>query len=294
MAIISMDKKRDAAVVLDYGGFSFFKSPIDLADPVIMGVLNVTPDSFSDGGSHWTRDMAVERGLEMIHQGAEFIDVGGESTRPGASDVPEKEQLSRVIPVIEALKRHTSARISVDTSSAVVMEAAYNAGAELINDVRALQRPGAIEVCARLPIPVCLMHMQGQPSSMQNNPAYNDVTKQVTSFLQERIKECERAGIDRGRIIIDPGFGFGKSLAHNLSLLKHLKRFKQFGMPLLVGLSRKSMVGQVLDKPVEHRMIGSVAVAVIAALNGANIIRVHDVAETVEALKMTQAVMGAE
>ncbi|MBV1881128.1 MAG: dihydropteroate synthase [Pseudomonadales bacterium] len=257
-----------------------------------MGVLNVTPDSFSDGGRHLAVQSAVTRGLEVIEQGASFVDVGGESTRPGAAPVTTEEELRRVIPVIEALKRQTSALISVDTSTARVMSEAYQAGADLINDVRALRCDGALEVCSAMPIPVCLMHMQGEPGSMQNDPIYEDVVSDVALFLEERIRICEEAGVDRRRIIIDPGFGFGKTLMHNLSLLKNLEKFKQLGLPVLVGMSRKSMVGQVLKKPVENRVIGSVAAAVIAAMNGASIIRVHDVKQTVDAIKMTRAVMG--
>ncbi|MBL4868549.1 MAG: dihydropteroate synthase [Pseudomonadales bacterium] len=289
-----MDKQNETATVSDCSGFSYFKRLFDLTEPAVMGVLNVTPDSFSDGGRHLAIDSAVGRGLEMAEQGAIFIDVGGESTRPGAAPVATDEELARVIPVIEALKRQTTALISIDTSSAKVMEEAYSSGADLINDVRALRQHEALEVCAKLPIPVCLMHMQGEPGSMQDNPSYENVTNQVLYYLKERIKVCERAGINKNRLIIDPGFGFGKSLAHNLSLLKNLREFKQIGVPLLVGMSRKRMIGEVLEKPVEQRMVGSVAVAVIAAMNGASIIRVHDVAETVEAIKMTQAVIEAK
>jgi len=289
-----MDKQNETATVSDCSGFSYFKRLFDLTETAVMGVLNVTPDSFSDGGRHLAIDSAVERGLEMAEQGAIFIDVGGESTRPGAAPVATDEELARVIPVIEALKRQTTALISIDTSSAKVMEEAYSSGADLINDVRALRQHEALEVCAKLPIPVCLMHMQGEPGSMQDNPSYENVTNQVLYYLKERIKVCERAGINKNRLIIDPGFGFGKSLAHNLSLLKNLREFKQIGVPLLVGMSRKRMIGEVLEKPIEQRMVGSVAVAVIAAMNGASIIRVHDVAETVEAIKMTQAVIEAK
>ena len=288
-----MDKQDSAAAVLNCSGFSFFEGKLKVGKPAVMGVLNVTPDSFSDGGKHLSLGAAVERGLEMVEQGALFIDVGGESTRPGAALVSEEEELLRVLPVIDSLKRQASVLVSVDTSSPVVMQASYDAGVDLINDVRALRRPGAIEVCAKLPVPVCLMHMQGEPESMQNAPTYRNVMEQVIAFLKWRIEECEAGGVSQNRIIVDPGFGFGKSLEHNLSLLKHLKEFELFGAPILVGMSRKTMVGQVLDKTVDQRMIGSLAAAVVAVTNGANIIRVHDVAETVEAIKMTSAVMEA-
>jgi len=288
-----MDKQDSAAAVLNCSGFSFFEGKLKVGEPAVMGVLNVTPDSFSDGGKHLSLGAAVERGLEMVEQGALFIDVGGESTRPGAALVSEEEELLRVLPVIDSLKRQASVLVSVDTSSPVVMQASYDAGVDLINDVRALRRPGAIKVCAKLPVPVCLMHMQGEPESMQNAPTYRNVMEQVIAFLKWRIEECEAGGVSQNRIIVDPGFGFGKSLEHNLSLLKHLKEFELFGAPILVGMSRKTMVGQVLDKTVDQRMIGSLAAAVVAVTNGANIIRVHDVAETVEAIKMTSAVMEA-
>lgn len=266
---------------------------VDLTHPVVMGILNVTPDSFSDGGRFSDLGRALEHALRMVEEGAAIIDVGGESTRPGSAEVSSKEELTRVVPVIEHLAPRIPVPISVDTSKPVVMRAAVEAGAGMINDVYALRREDAVETAARLGVPVCLMHMQGEPKSMQQQPVYQDVVNEVYGFLQERMAACMAAGIKRERIVIDPGFGFGKSLAHNLSLLKHLDQFSPLEVPLLAGMSRKSMVGAVLDVPLDGRLIGSVTAAVIAAQRGASILRVHDVSETVQALRMVRAVDSA-
>lgn len=266
---------------------------VDLTHPVVMGILNVTPDSFADGGRFSDLGRALEHALRMVEEGAAIIDVGGESTRPGSAEVSSKEELTRVVPVIEHLAPRIPVPISVDTSKPVVMRAAVEAGAGMINDVYALRREDAVETAARLGVPVCLMHMQGEPKSMQQQPVYQDVVNEVYGFLQERMAACMAAGIKRERIVIDPGFGFGKSLAHNLSLLKHLDQFSPLEVPLLAGMSRKSMVGAVLDVPLDGRLIGSVTAAVIAAQRGASILRVHDVSETVQALRMVRAVDSA-
>jgi dihydropteroate synthase len=271
---------------LDCGGKS-----LRLDRPQIMGVLNITPDSFSDGGKFIGREAAIEHALAMVAAGAAIIDIGGESTRPGAAEVSVEDELARVIPVIEALNGSIPAIISIDTSRPEVMAAAVAAGAGLINDVRALQAPGAVETVAELSVPVCLMHMQGQPRTMQHNPQYDDVVEDVYGFLMQRVEHCERHGIPRRRLLLDPGFGFGKSLQHNLRLLAHLERFHQTGLPLLVGMSRKSMLGMILDKPVEERLYGSLALAAIAAWQGAQVIRVHDVAETADVVRVVAAVL---
>jgi dihydropteroate synthase len=267
--------------------------PLDLTRPRVMGILNVTPDSFSDGGRFVRREQAVAQALRMVEQGAAIIDIGGESTRPGAAEVPVGEELARVIPLIEALWPELPVPISVDTSKPEVMLAAAAAGAGMINDVYALRRDGALEAAAESGLPVCLMHMLGEPRTMQSEPHYGDVVAAVKVFLRERMDACEAAGICRDRLLLDPGFGFGKTLAHNLSLLKHLEEFHQLDAPLLVGMSRKSMIGQVLDASLEARLYGSVAVATLAAQQGAQLIRVHDVQATVEALKMVAAVSCA-
>jgi len=259
-----------------------------------MGILNITPDSFSDGGRFYDRQQALAQARAMVEEGAAIIDIGGESTRPGAAPVSEQQELDRVIPVLEAIASELDVVISVDTSTPAVMRQAEQSGAGLINDVRALQRPGALEYAASSALPVCLMHMQGQPDHMQNQPAYSDVVAEVIGFLQARVAACEAAGIERQRLLLDPGFGFGKTLQHNLALLKHLQRCTAPGLPLLVGLSRKSMIGAILDKPVEQRLHGSVAAALLAAQQGAAIIRVHDVAATVDALDILQAVTATE
>ena len=255
--------------------------------PRVMGILNVTPDSFSDGGRYLDPGAAVERAWRMVEEGADIIDVGGESTRPGAAPVPPEEELRRVVPVIEAVAAKLPVPVSVDTSKPEVMGAAVAAGAGLVNDVRALRAPGALEAAAELGVPVCLMHMQGEPRTMQRAPAYRDVVAEVRAFLLERVAACEAAGIPRERILIDPGFGFGKTLEHNLALMRRLDAFVETGLPVLVGVSRKSMIGALLgDAPVERRLHGSVAAAVVAACKGAAIVRVHDVAPTVEALRV--------
>lgn len=266
---------------------------LDLAHPLVMGILNVTPDSFSDGGKFIDASQAVERALCMIEQGAGMIDVGGESTRPGAADVSEEEEIRRVVPVIEALAARTSIPISIDTSKAAVMSAAVAAGASLINDVRALQEPGALEAAARTDAAVCLMHMQGQPRTMQHEPRYDDVVGEVTAFLEQRVEACLAAGIGRDRLVLDPGIGFGKRLEHNLALLAHLPQLGRSGLPLLVGVSRKSMFQALLGRPVEQRLAGGLAMATAAVLAGAAILRVHDVAETVDAVKVAQALRAA-
>ena len=261
----------------------------------IMGILNVTPDSFSDGGAFNSRDRALAQAQKMTSEGADIIDIGGESTRPGAADVSPDEELERVIPVIEAIKTEFDYQVSVDTSKAVVMREALKAGADMINDVRALREPGALQACANSDVAICLMHMQGEPRSMQHAPTYHDVIQEVSDFFQQRIDACTTAGIDRSRLILDPGFGFGKTLEHNLELLAKLDKFKSFGLPLLTGISRKSMIGALLDNaPVEKRMIGSLSAAVIAAMKGSDIIRVHDVKETAEALTIVKRIQPYE
>lgn len=266
---------------------------LDLAHPIVMGILNVTPDSFSDGGRFIDVSKAVDHALVMIEQGAGMIDVGGESTRPGAADVSEEEEIRRVVPVIEALVARTSIPISIDTSKAAVMSAAVAAGASLINDVRALREPGALEAAARTNAAVCLMHMQGQPRTMQHEPRYDDVVWEVTAFLAQRVEACQAAGIGPDRLVLDPGIGFGKRLEHNLALLAHLPELGRAGLPLLVGVSRKSMFQALLGRPVEQRLAGGLAVATAAVLAGAAILRVHDVAETVDAVKVAQALRAA-
>lgn len=262
---------------------------LDLSQTHIMGILNLTPDSFSDGGSYQQVDSAVISAVAMLENGATIIDIGGESTRPGAPDVALEEELARVIPVIEAIRKKSDCLISIDTSKAEVMRQAVNAGADIINDVRALQEPNALATAAELGVPVCLMHMQGQPRTMQSNPHYDDVINDIKQFFVERIAACETAGISREKIILDPGFGFGKTLAHNYHILKYIDEFKMMGCEVLAGLSRKSMIGNLLGRDVDQRLAGSVAGALIAAQKGAKIIRVHDVTETADALNVWQA-----
>jgi dihydropteroate synthase len=271
------------------------KHLLDLTRPVVMGILNTTPDSFSDGGSYYkgnqlSLDLVVRRAEQMLSEGAKIIDVGGESTRPGAPVVSEQEELDRVIPVVEAIAGKLGALVSVDTSTAGVIRESANCGAGLINDVRALQREGALAAAIATGLPVCLMHMQGEPDIMQKNPHYDDVVEQVLGFLQARVLVCLDAGITREQILLDPGFGFGKTLAHNLALLQRLPEFLGVGFPVLVGMSRKSMVAQLLGRPVDQRLAGSLALAMLAAERGAAIIRVHDVAETVDVLNVLAAV----
>ncbi len=264
-------------------------SRIDFSRINIMGVLNVTPDSFSDGGRFIESAAAIEHAKQLIEQGADILDIGGESTRPGAAPVSASEEIERTIPVIEAIRRFSDIPISIDTSKPEVMTAATAAGVDMINDVWALRQPGAMQAAAASGLPICLMHMLGEPGSMQNDPHYDDVVNEVRQFLQQRCEIAIAAGIFADRLLIDPGFGFGKTLQHNLQLLDNLASFKQSGYPLLVGISRKSMLGLILDKPVGQRLYGSIAAAVIAALAGADIIRVHDVAETRDALALVNA-----
>ncbi|MGN7919200.1 dihydropteroate synthase [Lysobacter antibioticus] len=259
--------------------------------PRIMGIVNVTPDSFSDGGAHNSLEAAVAHGLKLAGEGADLLDIGGESTRPGAAEVPLEEELRRTIPVIERLARETGLPISIDTSKPEVMRAAVAAGAGLINDVYALRREGALDVAAELGVPVVLMHMQGEPRSMQADPVYDDVVAEVHRFLVERLFAAEMAGIAKKRIVVDPGFGFGKTLAHNLALLAQLQRFGELGVPVLAGLSRKRSIGELTGRDDAHeRVHGSVAAHLIAAQRGAKLLRVHDVAATVDAIKVWEAV----
>jgi len=259
-----------------------------------MGILNVTPDSFFDGGRYHGADSAVARALSMVEEGADIIDIGGESTRPGAAPISADQELARVLPVVESLRNQSRVTISIDTSTAGVMRQAAGAGVNLINDVRALQREGALEAAAATGLPVCLMHMKGNPSNMQQDPRYDDLIGEITHFFQARIEACQRAGIDRESLILDPGFGFGKTPVHNLQLLNRLVEFKELGLPLLVGLSRKSTIGKILEGITEDRLMGSVAGAVIAVKNGASIIRTHDVKATCEALQVTWAVINEQ
>ncbi len=259
-----------------------------------MGVLNVTPDSFSDGGRFNRLDAAIEHAREMVAEGAAIIDVGGESTRPGAPDVPLDEELGRVIPVIEALAPELPVPISIDTQKPEVMTAAVAAGAGLINDVNGLRAPGALAAAAAAGVPVCVMHMQGNPRTMQAAPDYADVVAEVGAFLAERARACEEAGIPAGRILLDPGFGFGKTVEHNVLLLHGLGELVGLGYPLLVGLSRKSMIGALLGLEVDQRTQASVALAVIAAWQGAKLVRAHDIRATADAIAMAGAVSGAE
>ncbi|TXI49570.1 MAG: dihydropteroate synthase [Lysobacter sp.] len=264
---------------------------LSLDRPRVMGIVNVTPDSFSDGGEHATVDAAVAHGLRLAAEGADILDIGGESTRPGAADVPLEDELRRTIPVIERLANETALPISIDTSKPEVMRAAVAAGAGMINDVYALRREGALDAAAALGVPVVLMHMQGEPRSMQDAPDYDDVVADVHRFLAERIFSAEMAGIAKKKIVVDPGFGFGKTTAHNLALLARFERFVDLGVPTLAGLSRKRTIGEVIGRDDPHdRVFGSVAAHLIAAQRGARIVRVHDVAATVDALKVWNAV----
>jgi dihydropteroate synthase len=259
--------------------------------PAVMGVLNVTPDSFSDGGRFVGRNAAVRQAEAMARDGAHIIDVGGESTRPGAADVSEQEELDRVIPVIEAVVAAVDVPVSIDTSKPGVMRAAVGAGGAMINDVRALRGEGALEAAVELQCPVCLMHMLGQPRTMQQRPEYGDVVADVRDFLAQRVSECVAAGLPEDSIIVDPGFGFGKTARHNVELLSNLRQLRAIGRPILVGLSRKSTLGDLTGRDVEERMPASIAAAVIAVTKGAAIVRVHDVRETVDALRVAAAIM---
>ena len=267
--------------------------PLDLSRPRIMGVLNITPDSFSDGGDFFTLEKAVARAGQMVEEGAAIIDLGGESTRPGAAPVSVEEELQRVIPVIEALHAAVPVPVSIDTRKPAVMQAAVAAGAGLINDVNALQEAGAVEMAASLEVPVCLMHMQGNPETMQDTPSYNNVVDEVAGYLQVRASACMQQGIAKERILLDPGFGFGKIVAHNLLLLQQLERLVETGFPVLVGLSRKSLIGKVLDLPVDKRLYPGLALAALAVWKGAALVRCHDVRATREAIEMCQAVRDA-
>lgn len=263
---------------------------LDLSQPRVMGILNRTPDSFSDGGRFSDFDTALRHAEAMVRDGADLLDIGGESTRPGADSVSEQQELDRVIPVIEKLAAEFDVPVSVDTSKPAVMRAAVAAGAGMINDVYGLRLPGALTAAVECGVPVCVMHMQGEPRSMQQHPHYDDVVTDVKRFLAERLDACVAAGLPRGRVAIDPGFGFGKNLEHNLALLRALRNFAEMGQPLLVGLSRKSMLGTLLGgAPAGARLHASVAAAVIGVMNGAHIVRCHDVAPTVEALKVAAA-----
>jgi dihydropteroate synthase len=264
---------------------------LTLTRTVVMGILNVTPDSFSDGGVFLSRDRALRHAVQMVEEGAGIIDIGGESTRPGAQPVSVQEELDRVIPVIEAVRDAADVLISIDTSKPEVMRAAVAGGAGMINDVLALRAPGALQAAAELNVPVCLMHIQGEPRTMQKDPHYADVVSEVRDFLRARMQACVAAGISPQKLVIDPGFGFGKNLDHNLRLLRNLREFTVLGAPLLVGLSRKSMIAAALNLPVDGRLYASVALALIAAQNGAQIVRVHDVRATYEALRMQEIVM---
>lgn len=267
---------------------------LDLGTPAVMGVLNVTPDSFSDGGRFVDPEAALGQARRMIDEGAAIIDVGGESTRPGADPATAEEELSRVIPVIAALRRESPVFISVDTSKPEVMLAAVAAGADIINDVRALEAPGALAAAAETGAGVCLMHMKGEPRTMQDAPVYDDVLAEVRTYLAQRIEACVTAGISRPRIVADPGFGFGKRHVDNLALLKQLGTLGALGVPVLVGLSRKSMLARLTGRPVAQRTAGSVALAAIAVLNGARIVRAHDVAATLDAIRVAAAVSQGE
>lgn len=267
---------------------------LDLSRTHVMGILNITPDSFSDGGRFTRRDAALRHAEKMVAAGATLIDVGGESTRPGARVVTALEELERVAPIVEALDRELDVVISVDTSTPSVIRESARLGAGLINDVRSLSRDGALDAAAATGLPVCLMHMRGEPGNMQDDPHYDDVTAEVASYLEERMVACATVGIAAERIILDPGFGFAKTLQHNLSLFKHMDSLTRLGRPLLVGVSRKSMIGLTLDRPVDERLYGSLALAALAITKGASILRVHDVAETVDIVRMIAAVQAAE
>lgn len=258
----------------------------------VMGIINVTPDSFSDGGRYNSLELAVQRARGMVAAGATFVDVGGESTRPGAAPVSEQEELDRVCPVVEAIAREVDVVISVDTSTPSVIRESARLGAGLVNDIRALEREGALQAAAESALPVCLMHMKGTPGTMQHNPEYRHVVRDVATYLMDRVRVCEAAGIPPEKIILDPGFGFGKTLEHNLRLLASLEQLRVLGYPLLIGVSRKTMLGQITGREVSERLPASLAVATISALKGASMVRVHDVAETVDAVKVVGAMQA--
>jgi dihydropteroate synthase len=265
-----------------------------LTEPAVMGVLNVTPDSFSDGGNFVDPEAAVRHALRMAEQGAAIVDVGGESTRPGAAEVGEQQEMDRVLPVIEAVVAETDVPVSVDTSKPAVMRAAARAGATMINDVCALQAAGALEAAAELRLPVCLMHMQGEPRTMQREPRYDDVVAQVLAFLRDRVAACREAGLDEGLLVIDPGIGFGKTPAHNIQLLANLRQLAVVGPPILIGVSRKSTLGAITGRAVDERLPAGLAAAVMAVDRGASIVRTHDVPETVDALRIARAIIEAD
>jgi dihydropteroate synthase len=267
--------------------------PLSFPEPIVMGILNVTPDSFSDGGRFDNLNIALRQAATMVDGGAAIIDIGGESTRPGAQSVSGQEELDRIIPVIEAVRSVTDVPVSVDTSKAEVMREAVAAGAAMINDVCALQAEGALEAAADLQVPVCLMHMQGEPRTMQQDPQYDNVVGDVARFLDERIAACVEAGIPEEYIVVDPGFGFGKTHLHNVELLANLRQLRVRDRPVLVGVSRKSTLGELTQREVHERLPASVAAAVVAVMNGADIIRAHDVQASVDALKVARAVLDA-
>ncbi|GAB4292204.1 MAG: dihydropteroate synthase [Methylophaga sp.] len=276
-------------MLLDCAGKS-----LDLSAPRIMGIVNVTPDSFSDGGKFFSRDAALKQAVRLVEDGAAILDIGGESTRPGSQPVSEQEEMDRVVPVIEAIHAELDVPISIDTMKAGVMREAVAAGAGLINDVNALRSEGALKTAAELDVPVCLMHMQGTPQTMQNAPDYQDVVSEVEAFLLERVAACKQAGIKGSNILLDPGFGFGKRARHNLRLMKHLSRLTALPYPVLIGVSRKSIIGDMLKVDVNERLAGSLALAAIAVWQGARLIRTHDVRETVQTVKLTQHVQQVE
>lgn len=284
---LSSSRRAECSLQLRCG-----RHTLDLSFPRVMGILNVTPDSFSDGGQHVALDDALRHAERMLAEGAAIIDVGGESTRPGATPVSEQQELDRVAPVVEGLVRELDALVSVDTSSAVVMRESSALGAGMINDVRALERDGALSAAASSGLPVCLMHRQGEPQSMQQAPRYEQpVERAVVDYLSERVAACDAAGLRRHRLLLDPGFGFGKTVEHNLRLLKFLDSLQALELPLLVGMSRKSMIGKVLGRPVEERLAGGLALTAMAVERGANIVRTHDVGSTVDAVNMAWAVL---
>ena len=279
---------------IHYKNFQKTDRLLDLSSPKIMGILNFTPDSFSDSGKFFTLDKALFQVEKMLNDGADIIDIGGESTRPNAEIVTLEQELERVVPLVEAVRKRFDCLISVDSSKAEVFRQSALVGADILNDIRALQEPNALETAVELGLPVCLMHMQGTPQNMQQNPEYDDVVEEVADFLNQRIFACTMAGIPKEHIILDVGFGFGKTVQHNYQLLKHLNAFVASGYPVLAGLSRKSMIGNVINKPVDQRVAGSVAGALLAVQNGAKIVRVHDVAETADALRVWQTMVNAD
>jgi dihydropteroate synthase len=285
---MSLESKLLGSLTLDCG-----VRQVDLSAPLVMGILNVTPDSFSDGGRYSEQDLALQRALQMVEEGAAIIDIGGESTRPGAQPVSTDEELRRVVPVIERLAAASDVLISIDTSKAEVMRAAVKAGAAIINDVYALRAPGALAAAAESGAAVCLMHMQGEPRTMQNDPSYVDVVRDVRSFLEQRMDACQAAGIATDRLLLDPGIGFGKRLEHNLALLAAIPSLAIDGRPVLIGVSRKSMFGALLGRDVTERVAGGLSVATASVLAGARIIRTHDVRPTVDAVKVATALLDA-